>query len=74
MKFESKFGLGEVCIVKIERGNRSYYELVRIVGVTFSVDGTTSYQGRLPSGLAQWFHECELDGDPEYPYQELENE
>ncbi len=66
MKFESKYGLNEVCIVENKRQERSKDMMAKIISVYFSADGEVSYVARLDNGIMQHFMECELEGDPDY--------
>lgn len=67
MKFESKFGLGEIVLTKIHyRDGRVFQDdLFRVYAVIFCVDGTSYACGHSDGRIAQ-FAECELIGDPEY--------
>lgn len=59
MKFESKFGLEEVCELRFGG------EFAKVITVSFSPDGV-SYLCRLPNGSAVWAMEHELNGDPKF--------
>ena len=68
MKFESKFGLGEiVCTKQQQKGERFFSDsLFKIIGVTFALDGTKAYLVRLEDGHMTQFMESELIGDPDF--------
>ena len=71
MKFESKFGIGE--IVSYEPRQRSDKEftpneaLLEVQGIYFGMDGKIEYVCRYPAtGVTAGFSEGQLIGDPEY--------
>lgn len=67
MKFESKFGLGEIVSYTRERdGKISHDELLEVVGIGFQKDGTTTYAVRGYRGVLMHFEESELEGDPDF--------
>ena len=72
MKFESKFGLGEVCIYNENKGETREMldEFVKVVGVNFCLDGSTSYlvEWLADNRTIQRVHisESQLTGDPDY--------
>lgn len=71
MKFESKYGIGE--IVSYEPHQRTDKEfipndaLLEVQGVFFGMDGKIEYVCRYPAtGLTTGFSESQLIGDPEF--------
>ncbi len=77
MKFESKFGLGEICVYNEDqfRGNsinnrRMTDLLVKVVAVTFDMDGNATYTVELANdkiGIQRInVHEASLTGDPAF--------
>lgn len=67
MKFESKYGIGEMCSLENTSRRKTGSDfIVKITGVMFNIDGRVAYMGRMDNGLYQSFAECELKGDPEY--------
>ena len=70
MKFESKFGIGEICAVNDKESARKMRdELVKILHVTFSKAGALyTCEWFAASGIMQraQFEEWELTGDPDF--------
>lgn len=68
MKFESKFGIGEIVSTRqiIRSGRIRPDELLEVIGVVFSKDKTPIYACRLPNMLPAYFDEHELTGDPTF--------
>lgn len=69
MKFESKFGIGEIVVihanVQNRRGGSDY--LGEIFAITFGKDGDLAYQVEVqyPAGMQRMsFAEHQLEGDP----------
>lgn len=66
MKFESKFGLGEIVSRDRYKGDEliasEFYEVVSIIITSYGV----SYGCRHTSGQVMGFGESELDGDPDF--------
>ena len=64
MKFESKFGLGEIVIYAPKVGGDS---LMEVQGVYFGMDGKKEIICRyLGTGLIASFSESQLKGDPNF--------
>lgn len=82
MKFESKFGVGEVCIYNHESSHNPDGvdkrtmpdELVKIIGVFFDLDGGVTYHGELmtkSAGIQRLqIHEGMLLGDDDFDQEE----
>ena len=68
MKFETRFGLGEIVATKQRIVKERVYqdELVEIVGVYFDGDRRVSYVGRYSHGVSSTFTEDQLIGDPDF--------
>lgn len=68
MKFESKFGLGEIVLTTLQHDTSRMFPdaAFKVHAVIFCVDGSTSYACRHSDGRSCQFAECELIGDPEY--------
>ena len=71
MKFESKFGIGEiVCYEPHRREDRhvgAFDAMMEVQGVFFGMDGKVEYICRYPlSGLTAGFSESQLIGDPDF--------
>ncbi len=70
MKFESKFGIGEIVIYAphVRSGaNNPPDQVLEIQAVSFAIDGTTSYWCRYPAtGVTAVFAEQQLEGDPDF--------
>ncbi len=69
MKFESKFGLGEIVVThQKHHGERVYPDfLMEIIAIQFCIDQTTDYICRIAgSGITICCKESELIGDPDY--------
>lgn len=75
MKFESKFGCGEVVLTKMpntERRTRHTTKdvyggnIFKIIGILFMEDGRTEYVCRHSEGMIITFMEVELVGDPSF--------
>lgn len=71
MKFESKFGIGEICLINAtEREGRKVPELmVKVAGVIFGGDTTTyEVENITTSKHIQYFRmpENQLVGDPDF--------
>lgn len=66
MKFESKFGIGEIVIYEPHRrGERQTDVLLEVQGVYFGMDGKVEYVCRYPgNGATVGFSESQLVGDP----------
>lgn len=66
MKFESKFGIGEIVIREFRKGSEllgdDFYEVIAIV---FSKE-SINYACRHHNGLVHQFMEYELIGDPDF--------
>jgi hypothetical protein len=72
MKFESKFGIGEIVIYRThERADKSKNcpngALLEVQGIYFGMDGETVYSCRyIGTGVTVGFSESQLVGDPEF--------
>lgn len=67
MKFESKFGLGEIVSRTRYKGDEIVAdELYEVVAVAFDGDGNTAYSCRAPKGALIQFSETEIEGDPNF--------
>lgn len=70
MKFETKFGLGEICALKqVEREERVSHvrdHFWKVIMVTINVNGEITYTCRSDTGQMVGFFEEELEGDPDY--------
>lgn len=68
MKFDSKFGIGEITVTRQRIVEDKIYEdhLVEIVGIYFDGDRRASYVGRYSHGTTSTFTEDQLIGDPEF--------
>ena len=73
MKFESKYGLGEICIYnecKSSKGREMKDVLVKITGIKFEIDGQVSYTCEYTTQHGLFFrmpiHENMLTGDPDF--------
>lgn len=70
MKFESKFGVGEICgygEYLVARGGQD--QLVKVVAVTFGLDGCVEYMVELSNhiGIGRIsITEKQLNGDPDF--------
>ena len=71
MKFESKFGIGEIVAYEPHRRDdkepRCNDALLEVQCVVFGFDGDVGYVCRYPStGVTVQFSECQLIGDPDF--------
>lgn len=68
MKFESKFGLGEIVAYEPHRRDgKPKDELLEVQAITFDINGVPSYLCRYPrTGVTVYFQECQLIGDPDF--------
>lgn len=71
MKFESKFGIGEIVAYEPHQRNDKEYTpndaLLEVQGVYFGMDGKIEYICRYPAtGVTTGFSECQLIGDPDF--------
>jgi hypothetical protein len=68
MKFESKFGIGEIVCTKQVFSSRGVFQdvLLKVIAVNFSSDGLPAYTVRLQDGQLTVFQESELIGDPDF--------
>lgn len=72
MKFESKFGVGEIVIYDPHQREaasaKSYHDaLLEVQAVIFEIGGTVRYVCRYPSsGITGTFAEGQLLGDPDF--------
>ncbi|MHA1832454.1 MAG: hypothetical protein ACTSV7_00565 [Candidatus Baldrarchaeia archaeon] len=69
MKFETKFGLGEIVIHKIKNRSGGFNEeVLEVVGisVTNKHKPEVAYICRYPQGLVGCFYEEDLIGDPAF--------
>ncbi len=66
MKFESKFGLGEI-VHNTLRGHKKaeHDDYLEVINVGFSKVGVV-YSCRYPSGIIAHFSEYDLTGDPDF--------
>lgn len=67
MKYESKFGIGEIVVTKQkERDGRIIPDLIgEVIEVHFGKEAKT-ITVRISGGILQHFREDELEGDPEF--------
>ena len=64
MKFESKFGVGEIVIYQ---PHERMDALLEVQGIYFEINGNIRYICRYPgSGVTVDFSENQLKGDPEF--------
>jgi hypothetical protein len=68
MKFESKFGIGEIVIYEPHhRADKPNDSLLEVQGIYFGMSGKTEYICRYPSsGVTVSFSESQLVGDPDF--------
>ncbi len=71
MKFESKFGIGEIVAYEPRQLRDKDYQpndaLLEVQGVFFGMDGKVEYICRYPAtGVTAGFSESQLIGDPDY--------
>ena len=67
MKYESKFGIGEIVVTKQKvRDGRIIPDLIGEVFAVHFGKGSTMVAVRLTDGALQGFREDELEGDPEF--------
>ena len=71
MKFESKFGIGEIIAYEPrQRSDKEYLPndaLLEVQGIYFGMDGKIEYICRYPStGVTAGFSESQLIGDPDF--------
>jgi hypothetical protein len=68
MKFESKFGIGEVVLTaRRYRGSRVLQDQILVItAVVFQVGGEKAYYARTSDGFMCVFQETELIGDPDF--------
>ena len=64
MKFESKFGIGEIVHHEITQ-RKHVTEFLKVKCVAFTDKGA-EYLCRYPHGMQNWFSENELEGDPNF--------
>jgi len=66
MKFETKFGLGEIVYyTRLGHKTAKHDEFLEVVGIVFDKNGV-SYHCRYPQGITAVFAEEELIGDPDF--------
>lgn len=66
MRFETKFGLGEIVYyTRRSHGKAKHDEFLEVIAITFDKNGVT-YHCRYPKGITTGFAECDLIGDPEF--------
>ena len=68
MKFESKFGIGEIVCYDLYRGESLVHSAaLEVVGIYFARDGRDEYICRYPqTGATVGFTEAQLLGDPDF--------
>lgn len=71
MKFESKFGVGEIVAYeprqREDKESRCEDALMEVQGIYFGMDGKIEYICRYPSsGVTAGFSESQLIGDPDF--------
>ena len=68
MKFESKFGIGEVVLTSQRwRGSRLLQDQILVINaVVFQMDNERAYYARTGDGFVHVFQEAELIGDPDF--------
>lgn len=71
MRFESKFGIGEIVAYEPhERADKEYRpndSLLEVQAVIFGMDGKVDYLCRYPTtGVTVGFSESQLVGDPDF--------
>lgn len=66
MKFETKFGLGEIVYyTRNAHENAKHDEFLEVMAIVFDKNGVT-YHCRYPQGITVGFAECDLVGDPDF--------
>lgn len=66
MKFETKFGLGEIVYyTRFNHKNAKHDEFLEVVAITFE-KRTVTYHCRFPQGITVGFKECDLIGDSDF--------
>jgi len=66
MKFETKFGLGEIVYyTRLGHKKAEHDEFLEVVAIAFDKNGV-SYYCRYPQGITTAFAEGELIGDPDF--------
>lgn len=67
MKFESKFGIGEIVAYEPHDRGKPSGEFLEVQAVSFDIGGCINYLCRYPrTGVTVYFHECQLIGDPDF--------
>lgn len=68
MKFESKYGIGEIVAYEPHRRNdKPNDELLEVQGIYFGMDNQVDYLCRYPrTGVTVSFKESQLIGDPDF--------
>jgi hypothetical protein len=71
MKFESKFGIGEIVAYEPHQRSDNEYRindaLLEVQGIYFGMDGKIEYICRYPAtGMTAGFSESQLIGDPDF--------
>lgn len=69
MKFESKFGIGEIVATKPPKSTSRQIkdQLVEVIAITFDRENDITVHCRYPeTGLTHGFKESELDGDNDF--------
>ena len=67
MKFESKFGIGEVVGNNIRKGGKLISsELYEVISIVFDASSSVIYCRNASSGIVVPFKEHELSGDADY--------
>lgn len=68
MKFEAKFGLGEIVwysMMNHEKRGKKFDEFLEVIAITIDKNGMT-YTCRWPNGIVGHFTSDELENDPDY--------
>lgn len=66
MKFECKFGIGEIVYhTRLGHSKAQHDEFLEVIAITFDNRGVF-YHCRYPNGIVGHFSENELIGDPDY--------
>lgn len=67
MKFESKFGVGEIVYYSLHNHeNAKHDEFLEVVCIAFGKSGEIGYHCRWPGGHVGHFSESELHGDENF--------
>lgn len=67
MKFESKFGLGEVVEFQSKKAtNHEFQTMMEVQGIYFNIDGSAQYICRFPNGSVSACYESQLVGDHDF--------